>query len=152
MILHRITSKAHSRDLSGTGATLYGGRWNGKGVRMLYTSASLSLAALETVVNLSGNRLGQRLYCVELDFPDELPISEIAELSKNWNVYPHTSDTVLLGNEFIKKGELCLKVPSAIIPSEYNYLLNPTHDDFFKVRFLDTKPLILDKRPVQNID
>ncbi|MEP1095788.1 MAG: RES family NAD+ phosphorylase [Cyclobacteriaceae bacterium] len=152
MILHRITSKVHSQDLSGTGAMLYGGRWNGKGVRMLYTSASLSLAALETVVNLSGNRLGQRLFCVELDFPDELPISEIATLPKNWNVYPHTSDTVLLGNNFIKRGELCLKVPSAIIPSEYNYLLNPAHDDFSKVRFLDARPLILDKRLVQNID
>jgi len=52
MVLYRITSKAYVRDLSGTGAFLYGGRWNKKGIRMLYTSGSLSLAALEIVVNL----------------------------------------------------------------------------------------------------
>ncbi len=152
MILHRITSKAYVRDLSGTGAMLHGGRWNSKGIRMLYTSGSLSLAALETVVNLSGNRLGQSLYCVELKFPDTLPITEIEKLPKNWNVYPHTSDTVLIGNNFIKQNQLCLKVPSAIISSEYNYLLNPDHDHFTGVKFLDARPLILDKRLIRSID
>ncbi len=152
MILHRITSKSHVRDLSGTGAMLHGGRWNAKGIRMLYSSGSLSLAALETVVNLSGNRLGQSLYCIELEFPDELPISEMNQLPKNWSIYPYTSDTVQIGNDFIKKNGLCLKVPSAIIPSEYNYLLNPAHDDFLKVKFLDARPLILDKRLIRNIE
>lgn len=52
MILHRITSKAYIQDKSGKGAMLYGGRWNPKGIRMLYTSESLSFATLETIVNL----------------------------------------------------------------------------------------------------
>lgn len=152
MVLHRITSKAHVHDLSGTGAMLYGGRWNGKGTRMLYASASLSLAALETVVNLSGNRLGQSLYCVELDFPDNLKISEIDTLPKDWSVYPHTSETVTLGNAFIRANGLCLKVPSAIIPSEFNFLLNPAHEDFHQIRLLDARPLLLDKRLIKHID
>ncbi|MEQ9402084.1 MAG: RES family NAD+ phosphorylase [Cyclobacteriaceae bacterium] len=152
MILHRITSREHISDLSGTGAMLYGGRWNGKGVRMLYTSENLSLAALETVVNLSGTRLGQNLYCVELDFPDNLQLAEPEKLPKNWNHYPFTSEAVLIGNEFIKKNGLCLKVPSAIIPSEYNYLLNPSHEDFLKIRTVDARPLILDKRLIKPIE
>ncbi len=152
MILHRITSKPHIRDLSGTGAMLHGGRWNAKGIRMLYTSGTLSLAALETVVNLSGNRLSQSLYCIELEFPGEFPISKIDNLPADWNSYPYNSATVHIGNDFIKKNGLCLKVPSAIIPSEHNYLLNPIHDDFSKVKFLDFRPLILDKRLIQNID
>ena len=151
MILHRITSKAFVRDLSGTGASLYGGRWNSKGIRMLYTSGSLSLAALETVVNLSGSKLDQSLYCIELELPDDLLISEANNLHKNWNSYPHGSATVQMGNNFIKKNDLCLKVPSAIIPSEYNFLLNPAHEDFLKVKFLDARPLMLDKRLIKNI-
>ncbi len=131
---------------------LYGGRWNAKGIRMVYTSASLSLAALETVVNLSGSKLDQSLYCIELDFPDDLKILEVNELPANWNSYPHHSKTVELGNNFIKREELCLKVPSAIIPSEHNFLLNPAHENFLKVKFLDARPLMLDKRLVKAID
>lgn len=148
MILYRITSKAYARDLSGTGAMFHGGRWNPKGIRMLYTSQSLSLATLEVVVNLSGNKITNNLYCVELEFPDELPIDTIKKLPENWNAYPYIGKTVDIGKAFIQSEKLCLKVPSAIIPSEYNYLINPLHDDFIKVKFLDARPFILDKRLV----
>lgn len=146
MILYRITTKAYARDLSGTGAMMYGGRWNPKGIRMLYTSQSLSLATLEVVVNLSGEKITNKLYCVELDFPDQLPIKSIDQLPKNWNTYPHEGATAKIGKAFIQSGALCLKVPSAIVTSEFNYLLNPMHDDFMKVRFIDARPFILDKR------
>ncbi len=148
MILYRITSKAYARDLSGTGAMMNGGRWNPKGIRMLYTSQSLSLAALEVIVNLSGEKITKNLYCVELEFPDQLPIEELTQLPENWNAFPYSGETTEIGKAFIQSGRLCLKVPSAIIPSEYNYLLNPLHDDFMKVRFLDARPFILDKRLV----
>ena len=146
MILHRITTKAHVRDLSGTGAMLYGGRWNSKGVRMLYTSESLSLAALEIIANLSGDKLTKNLFCVELEFPDELAISVLDPLPEKWNEFPYNAGTINAGNSFIQKNGFCLKVPSAIIPSEFNYLLNPIHDDFDQVKFIDARPLILDQR------
>ena len=146
MILYRITSKAHARDLSGTGAMLYGGRWNPKGIRMLYTSQSLSLATLEVVANLSGDRISNNLYCVELAIPEDLAIKELEVLPKEWNAFPYTGDTTKIGEEFVKANGLCLKVPSAIIRSEYNFLLNPLHEDFMKVQFLDARPFILDKR------
>lgn len=151
MVLYRITTKAYIHDFSGTGAMLYGGRWNQKGNRLLYTSGTLSLAALEIIANLSPDRLGRSFFCVELDFPDDLAIIAVDNLPENWNTYPYTADTVSIGTRFIKNNGLCLKVPSAIIPSEDNYLLNPLHDDFHKIKFIDARPFILDKRLVHGL-
>lgn len=152
MILYRITPKAYAHDLSGTGAMLYGGRWNKKGTRMVYTSGSLSLAALEIIANLSLDKLDRSLFCSEVEFPDHLEISELKKLPKDWNQFPYTSGTVSSGDIFLKKNGLCLKVPSAIIPSEFNYLLNPNHDQFSKIKLIDTRPLILDKRIIQKLN
>ena len=146
MVLYRITSKAYARDLSGTGAMMHGGRWNAKGVRMLYTSESISLAALEIIANLSGDKLTNNLFCVELELPDQTQIETIESLPTNWNTFPYSSDTVIMGSDFIKSEKLCLKVPSALVPQEFNFLLNPMHEDFNKVRFLDARPFILNKR------
>ena len=146
MILYRITSKAYARDLSGTGAMQHGGRWNAKGIRMLYTSESISLAALEIIANLSGDKLTNNLFCVELEFPDELPIETIEVLPKNWDTFPYGSETVAAGSDFITSDKLCMKVPSAIISQEHNYLLNPMHEDFMKVKFVDARPFILNRR------
>ncbi|MFK7952636.1 MAG: RES family NAD+ phosphorylase [Ekhidna sp.] len=146
MILYRITSRAYARDLSGTGAMLHGGRWNAKGIRMLYTSESVSLAALEIIANLSGDKLTNNLFCVELEFPDDLMIESIGNLPDNWDSFPYGSETVSVGTDFIKSEKLCLKVPSAIIPQEYNYLLNPMHDDFASVKFIDARPFLLNRR------
>ena len=126
---------------------MYGGRWNPKGIRMLYTSQSLSLATLEVIVNLSGDKIANKLYCVELEFPEDLSIKAVnTPLPENWNAFPYKAETTKIGKEFIESEGLCLKVPSAIIPSEFNYLINPLHDDFMKVKFVDARPFILDKR------
>ena len=127
---------------------MYGGRWNPKGIRMLYTSQSLSLAILETIVNLSSHKMPNNLYCVELDFPNHLVVQIQKNLPAGWNSFPYTKDTMDIGRSFISSGSLCLKVPSAVVPTEYNYLLNPLHDDFMQVKFLDARPIILDKRLV----
>ncbi len=148
MILHRITTKPYINDLSGTGAMLYGGRWNKKGIRMLYTSESLSLAVLEIIANLSSSKL-KMLYCVELDFSDDLDIQAIEKLPKQWNLFPYTMDTVELGSRLVQQNGLCLKVPSAIVPTEHNYLLNPLHDDFYKVKVRDARPFLLDQRIIK---
>ena len=115
---------------------------------MLYASESLSLAALETVVNLSSGKLDLGLMCVELEFPDHLPVEtvELELLPPHWNSYPYISETVLIGSDFLKKGGLCFKVPSALIPSEFNYLLNPIHSEFDQISIRDIHPMILDKR------
>lgn len=147
MILHRISTKPYINDLSGTGAMLYGGRWNKKGTRMVYTSGSLSLAVLEVIANLSSSKL-TNLYCAELDFPDDLEIITINKLPGQWNAFPYTGLTVEKGSDFVQHGGLCLKVPSAIVPTEHNYLLNPLHDDFYKIKVRDARPFLLDQRLV----
>ncbi len=146
MVLYRISSKLHARDLSGTGAALYGGRWNPKGLPMLYTSEHVSLAALEIVANLSSGHFNNHLYLSEIYFPDHLGIEEPAELPDGWNSFPHRSSTVSIGRQFLESGGFCLKVPSAIISSEFNFLLNPLHGDFNQVGVVNAKPMILDHR------
>lgn len=146
MILYRISRREYINDLSGTGAFLYGGRWNSKGVRALYTSGSVSLAILEIIANLSVEQINTGLYLAELDFPDHLPISPIEQLPANWNEHPHNAETVKYGSQFLKGNGLCLKTPSAIVPTEYNYILNPLHEDFLKIRLLDIRPILIDHR------
>lgn len=81
---------------------------------------------------------------MEIESPDHLPIETIAKLLENWIAYPFSSDMVDLGQKFIASSGLCLKVASAIIPTEHNYLLNPFHDNFTKGGFRDARPFILD--------
>lgn len=151
MILYRIASRNFAQDLSGTGAMLYGGRWNNVGVPMLYTSANLSLATLEIIVNLSSIQITKGLYCCEIDFPDHLPITEIKELPERWNRFPHINKTTAIGSDFCKKNGLCLKVPSAVINSEYNYLLNPNHASFDEIKVKDCRPMLFDHRLINKI-
>lgn len=146
MILYRITTKPYINDLSGTGAMLYGGRWNAKGQRMLYTSESLSLAMLEIMANLSSKLLGRGFYCVELELSNECVIETLPSLPDQWNAYPYTLATIEAGNEFLKTGGVCIKVPSAIIPTEFNYLMNPLHDNFHHLKVVDARPILFDHR------
>lgn len=146
MIVHRITTKSYIHDLSGTGAMRYGGRWNPKGLRMLYTSETLSLAMLEVMANLSSSQMSRGFYCTELLLPDDLPIISPAVLPEGWNQYPYTQATLQIGTNFLKSNGWCLKVPSTIIASEFNYLLNPMHDDFHQLKVQEVKPLLFDQR------
>ncbi|MEP2275796.1 MAG: RES domain-containing protein [Reichenbachiella sp.] len=146
MILFRITTKPYIHDLSGTGAMRYGGRWNPKGRRMLYTSESHSLAMLEVMANCSSNQIGRGFYCTELELPDSIDIDELTALPEVWNSYPFTSSTIDAGRQFLDQGGVGLKVPSSIVSSEFNYLLNPQHDNFHHLKVKEVKPLLFDQR------
>jgi RES domain-containing protein len=151
MILYRITTKNFANDLSGMGAMMYGGRWNQIGVPMVYTSANLSLATLEIIVNLSSIQINKGMYCCEIDFPDHLPITPLENLPEHWNRFPHITETTVIGSNFFKNEGLCLKVPSAVITSEYNYLLNPNHPNFNEIRVVDTRPMLFDSRLINKM-
>ncbi len=151
MILYRISSKNFAQDLSGTGAMLYGGRWNQVGVPMVYTSANLSLATLEIIVNLSSIQINKGMYCCEINFPDHLPITTIENLPEQWNRFPHITETTIIGSKFFENGGLCLKVPSAVTNSEYNFLLNPMHPQFHEISVIDSRPLLFDNRLINKI-
>jgi RES domain-containing protein len=122
---------------NGEGARLYGGRWNSPGVRAVYASTSLPLAAIETFVNLEPNLLPSDLVSVQGEIPDALEVGRLdpKALPANWHA---TRDESLrrFGDEWIRDGQtVALLVPSAAIRGEWNLLLNPAHVGFRKVKF-----------------
>jgi RES domain-containing protein len=147
MIVYRITNEAYKNDLSGNGAALYGSRWNSKGIRLLYTSQFISLSILESLVHLKRNEIPFNQYLLSIEFPDQKKIAELSykKMKKNW--HEENEYTQWMGDQFIKNKEsLALKVPSAIVPQENNFLLNPFHSEFKKVKIVSSELLQLDKR------
>jgi RES domain-containing protein len=147
MIVHRICNAIYNDDLSGDGAKLFGGRWNSKGIPMLYVSEHISLAVLEMLVNNQFKDFSIELSLLRISIPDTIEIKEIKlnKLKAKWN--EDFSYSKFIGNEFIKSmTNLVLKVPSAVITEEHNYLINPLHADFKKIKIADTKQFKTDER------
>lgn len=149
MELFRISRKKYIRDLSGEGARKYGGRWNRKGVNVIYTSSHESLAALEVLVHSSINDLPTDLEVLTLSVPDHVTVEKITEsmLPENWKIYPAPRLLGDMGTDWaLSKKSLLLKVPSVIIPTEYNFLINPAHPDFSKINISKIRPFSFDHR------
>lgn len=148
MIIYRLVRSEYHEDLSGYGAFLYGGRWNNKGQYAVYGAEHISLAVLEIVVNYDRTitSLLPSYHLVELSVPDS-GIVEIDRdsLKKNWS--RDTDYSRYIGDEFLQsKSHLVLKIPSAVIPEESNYLLNPGHKDFKQIVIERSRPYDLDSR------
>jgi RES domain-containing protein len=148
MIVHRIGRTKYANDLTGEGARLNGGRWNHKLTACIYTSETRALAVLEYTVNVNIDDIPRALSITTFDIPDK-GIYELkqADLPGNWKATPAPPSTKDFGTKLLKTGAFpVIKIPSAIIPEESNYLLNPYHFDskFFKV--LDIKDFVYDVR------
>ena len=149
MIVFRLCRKNYANDLSGRGAEINGGRWNSKGVPALYTSSSRPLCAIEIIVHVPAGIIPADYYLVTISIPDDAPVNtiDIKNLPANWNSNPISASTQRIGNTFFSgQKELVLKVPSAIIKDEWNYILNPVHKDFQKVKIIGTEPFAFDTR------
>jgi RES domain-containing protein len=129
----RIAQRHYVADaFAGEGAARWPGRWNARGVRMVYTAVSLSLAALEMLVHLDRAVLLRRYVGIPVTF-DEALCSHLPgrELPDDWAASPAPVSTRLIGTQWVEKGQsVVLAVPSVIVPREVNYLLNPAHADF----------------------
>jgi RES domain-containing protein len=150
MILYRITRCTYAGDLSGTGARLYGGRWNSIGKAATYLASSRSLAMLEVLVHLQPLMVPDDFCLVEVEVPDK-HIQTITTdiLPKDWKDVSAPQILARIGDGFLREQEyFMLKVPSAIVPAEYNYLLNPLHPDMKKVKIIKTEPFDFDSRLV----
>jgi RES domain-containing protein len=133
---------------SGEGARLYGGRWNSRGVRVVYASTSLALAALETFVNLEPNLQPKDLVSIEGEIPDGIQIGRLDPkgLVRDWQE-PRDESLRRFGDEWIREGKaVALLVPSAAIRGEWNLLLNPVHPEFAKIRFHEPESFEFDAR------
>ncbi|WP_298438930.1 RES family NAD+ phosphorylase [Geobacter sp.] len=147
MLLYRIAEEQFAGDLSGEGARRYGGRWNPKGVPMIYTAESVALAALEVLIRLST----PKHYCrVVYELPDSSTSETIpvAELPPDW-LLPHPNARLIeIGKRWAQsKRSLLLRVPSAVVRGEgWNYLINPLHPRFSAVAIADIAPFEYDAR------
>jgi RES domain-containing protein len=151
MSLHayRITKKkfAHTA-FTGEGARLHGGRWNSKGIPLVYTAEHISLAVLEVMVGLEDTSLLPSYLIFELEFERRLvEFIEAGDLPRDWQSFPHPVSTQVIGDRWLAESRTAiLGVPSSLIPAERNYLINPRHPDYPGISISDPQPFNLDPR------
>jgi RES domain-containing protein len=149
MQVWRICKKRYSdAALTGEGARLYSGRWNPAGVRMVYTSSSLALAALEFFVHLDPSVAPDDLVSVSATIPSTLKTERIAlkELPADWRAAENTELQSIGSTWALNKRSVALEVPSVVIEGDWNVLLNPAHPEFSKIQIAKPKPFHFDKR------
>jgi RES domain-containing protein len=146
MIAYRITLTRFAGGLFASGNPA---RWNSKDVKVIYTAGSRSLACLENVVHRSSLGLRENFKTILVEIPDDVEMEElnISTLDPRWREYAQYPYTQRVGDQWIKNAlSVVLKVPSAIVPEEYNYLLNPIHKDFHRIKYLGNEPFDFDER------
>ncbi len=149
MKVYRISRKKYIRDLSGEGARRFGGRWNKRGVAVIYTSSQESLAALEVLANTPASSLPDDLCAITLILPEAIKIMQIKSpnLPEGWNQYPSPNYLREAGSEWlISRKSLAMRVPSALIHSEFNILLNPFHKEMSQVKTGEVRSFRFDQR------
>ena len=130
-----VTARFAKSAFSGDGARLYGGRWNRKGIALVYTAAAQSLAMLEMLVQ--DEPLRARYVIIEARIPKGVQIDRIRveDLPADWRSIAAREKLQAIGTAWARKQSAAvLAVPSAVIPAESNYLLNPLHPDFRRIR------------------
>lgn len=146
----RVLRKRYGRaPFDGEGSYRYGGRWSSPGIRLSYASEHQSLALLEYFVHLDFEDPPDDLVLAVAEIPDDLPRERIdaGRLPRNWRNPVAPAALARIGNGFAQGGEYCiLLVPSVLAPDEYNYLINPGHEDFKRVAVLRSEPLSYDTR------
>lgn len=153
LILYRICkTKYASSAFDGEGARLFGGRWNSAGTSMVYTAGSRSLAILEILVHLNSDIIIPAFSSIEVNCPDDLVINvnDITDLPADWASSPPPEELKEIGDEWVANStSVVLAVPSAVVPAEINYLINPAHEDFDRLEIGKPQALTLDPRLVK---
>ena len=145
----RIVKEKHAKSaFSGEGARIFEGRWNSAGVRVVYCSENLALAALEILVHTQPIMLRDRLRAFRVTWAEALMTAiDLKKLPKGWNAQPPGPISKNIGDEWIRsERSAVLAVPSIIVPLERTFLLNPKHRDFAKIKIKDEGNFALDAR------
>ncbi|GAB3696844.1 RES family NAD+ phosphorylase [Spirosoma flavus] len=146
MLVYRITKTQYANRLVASGGAA---RWNERGQMVVYTAATRALACLENVVHRSGEGLLADFRVMVIDVSDSLALETITvdSLPADWFEFRQYDTCQRIGGEWLRSVRTAvLKVPSAIIPNEWNYLLNPAHPDFLQIQLLRTEPFVFDPR------
>lgn len=149
MKVYRIALTKNINDLTGIGAQLYGGRWNKKGVGVIYTSESRSLATVEWLVHMPIAYAPKNLNIATIEIPDSIKLKEIktSDLSASWRNYPAPDEIAEIGTQWVLSNtSLALRVPSVVVEHEFNILINPLHPDMKRVKISNIGSYELDDR------
>lgn len=148
MIVFRLSSNRYAGDLSGKGAELFGGRWNSIGTPIIYTASSRALAMAEVAVHLHIQKIPKDMMMVELYLPeDSITSLPFSELKYKWEMFPYSIQTQQIGDAFVQENRfLGLKVPSAVVNGDFNFLINPRHVEIQKIKVVNLSPFRFDSR------
>jgi RES domain-containing protein len=133
----RIVRAARANSaFTGEGGRVYGGRWNSRGTAVVYVSEHESLAALELFVHTMPLAPTERYLSFRLEWEDKITeYFPLKNLPPHWNAEPPTSESMQIGDDWVRRGSsVALAVPSVLSTSEMNFLLNPRHSDFKKIK------------------
>ena len=148
MRVWRVVPAGHEA-FDGDGTRRFGSRWVPKGLSAVYTSATLSLAALELFVHTDPDLAPADLRAVWADVPDDLVMHEVAlsDLPRTWRQIPAPAELQALGRSWIVEEKAAtLSVPSVVVPTERNYVLNPAHADFHRIQVGEALEFSFDPR------
>ncbi len=143
-------------DLTGAGAKITGGRWNAAGEALVYASETQALACLETVVHLNAGGLPLNRYLVSITIPPALWASARTEtpgsLPVGWDADPSGRASVQFGSSWLRSAATALlRVPSVIVPDEYNVLINPLHPDASQIVATKIRKWLYDPRLTKHV-
>jgi len=143
MLLYRLGTSAHPV-WDGAGAALFGGRWNPPGVAVIYAAGSLALAMLERLVQR--RNLGNTLL-VRAEVPDDVAWEDLMSAPPaGWQALG-SPETAAAGGAWAAAGRTALlRVPSSLVPSEPNWLVNVKHPDAARIEVGPAEPLMWDPR------
>lgn len=133
---------------TGEGSAKRGGRWNNTGIRIVYCAESRALAALEILAHAGevGVLGAIEWVCLSALIPDDC-IEKPPRYPATWRQFPHSPETRDFGDTWARAGRAAvLRVPSAVVPGEFNYLLNPAHPDFTRLEIGQPEPFLFDPR------
>ena len=146
MQVYRITLEKWSGALAASGSAA---RWNSNGKFVIYTSWARSMACLENIVHKKGRGLIGSFKTMLIEIPEPIAVESIQPdaLPKNWQDFSAYQLCQQLGDAWLNNMKSAvLSVPSAIIPAEYNLLLNPQHPDFQQIKLLGSEDFVFDPR------
>ena len=147
MVVWRLARLVHAK-LDGEGARLAGGRWNTQGRAAVYTSSRLSLAALELLVHTDVPLVPPDLVAFEIEVPDAIAVEtvEVDTLPKDWRVPGHPSCRSIGDSWLAEQRTAVLRVPSAVVPEEWNYIINPAHRASKSIQVVGRRKFAFDSR------
>lgn len=149
MEVYRLSREIYASELSGKGAALKGARWNSIGFELIYTAGNRSLAMAEVAVHFTLATLPTDYMMVTIYIPDDISLIKLnaADLPTDWNTFPHPVSTQAIGDKFITNNKFCvLQIPSVVTQGDFNFLINPRHPDFSRIKIKYVEKFPLDKR------